>query len=290
MRARIVVLAAVVAGGAWAQAATSAPAKPPEPSAKPPKQPKPPAKPPKRPKPPAKPPKLPKPPKRPPVVRSVPFTVKLTAKQTIEWRLPKHTTYTNCAGRFWEASRGTDTWEIATRGEPRIDITNYGDEDVRFTPPPAEDGTPRYFLPGGGHHVRHATLEDGLERSGACNADPPPRPKAPMDCGERLPDYEIDFHYIDGQLLWFAGTPRHSEQQGKTTFDTCPIEPPDGVTSTDFTTVRGTVRRAVVTGKRSFTVRGTKTFGPVVYDHERGGELHTYAKVVWKAEFTRVGR
>jgi hypothetical protein len=257
MRARLVVLVAVAAGAALASPQAPAGAKPP---------------------------------KRPPEVHSVPFTVKLTAKQTIEWRLPKHTTYTNCAGNWWEASHGTDTWEIATRGEPRVNITIYGDDDLRFTPAPAADGTPRFFLPGAGHHVRQATLEDGLERSGACNADPPPRPKTPMDCGERLPDYELDFYYTKGQMLWFASMADTAEQQGKTSFDNCPIEPPDGVTSTDFTTVRATVRRAVVTGKRSFTVRGSKRFGPVVYAHERGGKLHTYAKVEWKAEFTRVGR
>jgi hypothetical protein len=228
-----------------------------------------------------------KPPKLPPAPRSVPFTVKLTAKQTIEWRLPKHTTYTNCAGRWWEASRGTDTWEVATRGEPRINIINYG-EKIQFEPAPAANGTPRFSLPGGGHHVRHATLQDGLERSGACNADPPPRPKTPTDCGERLPDYELAFHYLNGQVLWSMGTA--DTEQGKTGFDNCPVEPPEGVTSTEFANIRTAARQAVIGGQRSFTVNASKTFGPAVYKRDRGGRLHTVAKVEWKAVFTRVGR
>lgn len=232
-----------------------------------------------------------KPPKVPTLPEiGVPYTVNFTASRTITWKIPKHYNYTDCGRKWWHAGSGSETWEVAGRGAGRVDVNARAGEVQFLYPGSTADGLPRFWIDAAGMRKRAGRVEAGYDAVGPCEVETPQPAPPESDCGTRLPDYRIVLYYGGGKLFWTLAPSRNEDQQGKLSFDRCPIFAPDPIVPTDFTQIAQPVSYKKISGRRSFTVNASRSWNPGVKDLGREGKLTTSAKVQWTAKFTRVKR
>lgn len=183
----------------------------------------------------------------------------VTFKGTVQtdWNLPKYKPYETCFDTFWKEGRGSETWNVRSKGAQKVLAYQLGTTPwLQVGSWTLGDTKARSSLDAKGEVARSGGFVSTVT-AGTCGVGPAhPAEPVPDDCGTRLVNYDVSLNLNKGELTPDVLLGENGVRE-KTGFDTCTLVAPPNVTPGSWPAASGKLPTAKLLGARkAFTVKG----------------------------------